>query len=563
MANMFPKVFPRENKSGGEKKIFDFFKNDCSEPWYILHSFRLPEHLRVVFGESDFIIIAPKFGIFTIEVKSGGVGFDGTDWLFIDREQKVSKKQRGPFEQARDGMFEIERIINSKTNNRYPRSRYLYGYGVIFTDEDSFPVDAITEDEPWRLMQRGAANDYAAFIKKLATNFKKELSALHKREPMAITEEDAKEIAQILRPEIECVSPIKSFIDYSEEDIIKLTQEQFDCINDIEINERIVILGGAGTGKTLLAIEDAKRSSDAGERVAVFCYNKNLARNIRRSLPNDIDVFSFHSYLTKLCSKEIKTEDAQYDDAFFSDELPELALEKANILQEKYTKIIIDEFQDLCTDKYLKVINAILEGELFEGKFSFYGDFAKQAIFSRGSSLDLLSKYTYFAKKHLSINCRNTKNIGNEMVNVTGYADIRYRLSVSGEPVDYFICDTNDEKLNAIKKILGDLRKNNFSSADIVILSPRKRKDSIVGALDTDKFIVGDIGDDVKSYRALFSTVQAFKGLESKVVIVVDVEDYNDSKLMYVALSRARSKMYVIESSQASKQRKQFLIRRS
>lgn len=129
--------------------------------------------------------------------------------------------------------------------------------------------------------------------------------------------------------------------------------------------------------------------------------------------------------------------------------------------------------------------------------------------------------------------------------------------------MDYFICDTNDEKLNAIKKILGDLRKKNFSSADIVILSPRKRKDSIVGALDTDKFIVGDIGDDVKSYRALFSTVQAFKGLESKVVIVVDVEDYNDSKLMYVALSRARSKMYVIESSQASKQRKQFLIRRS
>ena len=49
------------------------------------------------------------------------------------------------------------------------------------------------------------------------------------------------------------------------------------------------------------------------------------------------------------------------------------------------------------------------------------------------------------------------------MVNITGYADTRYRLSVSGEPVDYFICDTNDEKLNTIKRILSDLRKKNFS----------------------------------------------------------------------------------------------------
>lgn len=559
---MYPKVFPRENKSGGEKKIFEFFKNNFNDNWYILHSFRLPEHLRVVFGESDFIIIAPKFGIFTIEVKSGGVGFDGTNWLFIDRNHNITKKQRGPFEQAYDGMFEIERIINSKTNNKYPRNNYLYGYGVIFTDEDNFPVESLVEDERWRLMQRGSVNDYAAFIRKLAMNFKKELRALHKREPRQLSEEEAKEIVQVLRPEIECVSPIKSFIDYSEEDIIKLTQDQFDCLNDIDLNDRIVILGGAGTGKTLLAIEDAKRSADAGEKVVVLCYNKNLAKNIRRSLPNDIDVFSFHSYLAKLCGGNLDSEGVQYDESFFSERLPKLAIEKTAELRSKYTKVIIDEFQDLCEDNYLRVINNILEGELFDGKFSFYGDFAKQAIFSHSASLSILSKYTYYAKKYLSTNCRNTRNIGNEMVNVTGYVDAKYRLSISGEPVDYFTCDTEKEKIDVIKKILGELRRKNFTSSDIMILSPRKRQESIIGVLDSDKFIIGDIGDDVKSYRALFSTIQAFKGLESKIVVIVDIENYNDTKLMYVGLSRARSKMYIIESTQASKQRKHDLIRR-
>ncbi len=172
MAHMYPKSFPRENKSGGEKKVFHFFMDNAPDNWYILHSFRLPAHLKVVFGESDFIVIAPGFGIFTLEIKSGGVGFDGTDWLFIDREHKVSKKHRGPFEQARDGMFEVERIIRQHTNDKYTREKYLYGYGVIFTDEDRFPVSTLTEDESWRLMQKTGADNYCTFVKKLATQFK-------------------------------------------------------------------------------------------------------------------------------------------------------------------------------------------------------------------------------------------------------------------------------------------------------------------------------------------------------------------------------------------------------
>ena len=562
MAHMYPKLFPRENKSGGEKKVFHFFKENAPDNWYILHSFRLPAHLKVVFGESDFIVIAPGFGIFTLEIKSGGVGFDGTDWLFIDRDHKVSKKQRGPFEQARDGMFEVERIIKRHTGNNYSREKYLYGYGVIFTDEDSFPVSAITEDESWRLMQKTGSGDYCAFIKKLATKFKKELKSLGKRLPGELTAEDAALICSVLRPEIECVPPMKSFIEYSEEDIIKLTDEQFRCMDDIEINDRTVVLGGAGTGKTLLALEDARRAYDMGKTVAVFCYNKNLAKSIRKSLPAEIDVFSFHAFMTKICGKRVDELGTGWDNNFFKNVLPKLTL---SVLQEhpvRYSKIIIDEFQDLCVDTYLKVLNEILEGELFDGCFTFYGDFAKQAIYSSDTSLDSLGNYAYYAKKKLSINCRNTKNIGNEIVNVTGYEDTKYLFSISGEPVEYYSWRDLVEEKEALKKVLKTLKTKSISSKDIMILSPRKRSDSVVSALDPAKYVIGDIDDDPKSYQALFSTAQSFKGLESKVVIVTDIEDYSDLNLMYVALSRARSKMYGLESINASKQRKANVIGR-
>lgn len=561
MAHMYPKAFPRENKSGGEKKVFNFLKDNAPNNWCILHSFRLPEHLKVVFGESDFIVVAPGYGVFTLEIKSGGVGFDGTNWLFIDREHKVSTKQRGPFEQARDGMFEVERIIRRHTDDKYSREKYLYGYGVIFTDEDRFPLSAITEDETWRLMQKSDKNDYCAFTKKLATRFKKELTLLGKRLPSELTEDDAMTIVSALRPEIECIPPMKSFIDYSEEDIIKLTDEQFRCMDDIEINERTVVLGGAGTGKTLLALEDARRSNDAGEKIAVFCYNKNLAKNIRQNLPLEIDVFSFHAFLTKICGTEA-TKGYEMHSKFFESTLPQLALIALEEKTIRYSKIIVDEFQDLCTDNYLKVLDKLLEGELFEGCFSFYGDFAKQAIFSPDVSLDLLKNYTYFAKKQLSINCRNTINIGNEIVNVTGYNDSKYLFRVSGEPVEYYSWNTADEEKETLKNVLKTLKTKKIASKDIIILSPRKRSDSVVGALDPNKYVIGDIEDEPKSYSALFSTVQSYKGLERKIVIVIDIENYNDTQLMYVALSRARSKMYVLESLSAAKQRKANVIRR-
>ena len=59
----------------------------------------------------------------------------------------------------------------------------------------------------------------------------------------------------------------------------------------------------------------------------------------------------------------------------------------------------------------------------------------------------------------------------------------------------------------------------------------------------------------------MFSTVQSFKGLESEIVILVDVDDYADVKLMYIALSRARSKLIVLETERASKQRKKLLLK--
>ena len=107
MAKMFPKVFPEDSVSSGERKVFEYLKNTAPADWIVLHSFRLPRHQTVVFGEADFVVIAPKLGIFILEIKSGGVGFDGSEWIFVNRNHEETRKQRGPFQQGRQAMFEI------------------------------------------------------------------------------------------------------------------------------------------------------------------------------------------------------------------------------------------------------------------------------------------------------------------------------------------------------------------------------------------------------------------------------------------------------------------------
>ena len=559
MAKMFPKIFPEDSTSSGERKVFDFFDANAPADWIVLHSFRLPKHKTVVFGEADFVVLAPGHGIYVLEIKSGGVGFDGTYWTFVNREGKRNSKKRGPFQQAREAMFEIEKIIVGKLGDAFSRTNTIYGYGVIFTDESEFPAQNMTEDEPWRLCQKSERNDYCGFIKNLNKKFLEELNELGKHVPPVLTAVDATNIAAVLRPIVDCIVPLKSFIGSSEADIISLTEEQFDCLDDIELNKQIVVTGGAGTGKTLIAVEEAKRSAETCERIGFFCFNRNLADFIRTNIPSDkIEVWSLHAYMTAICRGGGDRKDTE----FFAETLPRMTCDILRAEGRRFDKIIVDEFQDLCTQPYLNVFDLLLKGGLIDGRFTFYGDFARQAIYNEEASLSSLESMAFFAKKRLSVNCRNTRYIGNELINVTGYDDRRYRLRIMGEPVDYLSWTTREEQRTQLKECLHLLKSKGIKGESIVILSPYRRNNSIVNEFDKDKFLIGNYGDDPSAHLAVFSTIHGFKGLEREIVILTDIESYSDSRLMYIALSRARSKLIVLENVAAAKQRKRLLTDR-
>ena len=53
-----------------------------------------------------------------------------------------------------------------------------------------------------------------------------------------------------------------------------------------------------------------------------------------------------------------------------------------------------------------------------------------------------------------------------------------------------------------------------------------------------------------------------FKGLENNVIILTDINTFQDTKLMYVAMSRAKLNLIILESGSAVKEYKELFKRR-
>lgn len=90
-------------------------------------------------------------------------------------------------------------------------------------------------------------------------------------------------------------------------------------------------------------------------------------------------------------------------------------------------------------------------------------------------------------------------------------------------------------------------------------MSPVRRENSVVSLVK--KYDIKNYIDFSDRYIT-FSTIQGFKGLENSAIILTDITTFEDKKLMYVAFSRARSCLYVLESNNAESEYVQLQIRR-
>ena len=181
------------------------------------------------------------------------------------------------------------------------------------------------------------------------------------------------------------------------------------------------------------------------------------------------------------------------------------------------------------------------------------GDFSQQAIYNDSLTgnqmVELLEEQTSFIRFKLTINCRNTKMICDEITMITGFEPPTEVWSkVNGLPVSYLMYSNEEEEHEQIVNLLSSLFDNHISPEKITILSPVKREQSIIDTVSEYNICNYKVNNKDK---VSFCTIQGYKGLENTVIILTDIDSISDKRLMYVALSRARSGLYVIESDNA------------
>lgn len=565
MARMIPSVISPEVKSNAERKIFEWFRDDpTTEGWVVLHSLGIANHRTVLYGELDFFVMAPKLGIFALEVKGGRVSCSDGIWSFTNKYGKTTSKSRGPFAQANEGMFSLIDAVKQKYGPKHKLSNLLYGTGVMFPDIEFQVVG--TEGEQWQVFDMHNNCSVGDYIRKLAKNTKQKWEEQFGFFPQDKIPDykDIKELSTMLRGNFDKIMSLGKKIYYTEEAFISLTEEQFRCLDQLEDNPRCLIQGAAGTGKTLLAIEEVKRSASQGQKVAFFCYNSMLANWLKQSFEDVIPemrpiyIGTIHSWLLQIANNagaQIKPCQDELAD-FYQKELPLIALDAIEQNSVMYDKIVIDEAQDILGTDAFEVLDAVLKGGIERGKWAMFGDFTRQAIYQETKCADRiiedLDSRTSFIRFKLKINCRNTKYIGDEIKCITGFDSGSYIWSkVDGIPVEHRVFNTQEEQKHQIDELIKKLVAEGVAAENITILSPYKRENSVISEFSDAK---------IKGYTphnndfTSFSTIQAYKGLENTVIIMCDIESFENEQLMYVGLSRARSALFILESSKARKE---------
>jgi superfamily I DNA and RNA helicase len=374
----------------------------------------------------------------------------------------------------------------------------------------------------------------------------------------SLGQDGMKALEELLAHPFQLHVPIGNILAEDDNSINLLTEQQFQILETIQDIQRAVISGGAGTGKTLLAMEEALRCAKSDENILVTCYNKPLAEEINSRLGDEdnITVATFHEVCFRFGNEAgIEIPDEENKDYLFNEIYPEIfshAMEK--LPDKRFDVIIIDEGQDFLPG-WISVLNKALRSDS-SSKLRLFVD-NNQSVYG---NLNIIPSDVKPIPIRLIHNMRNTKRIHSVVldyyeghpISSTGPEGVDVEWIPADSPAK--IHDIIYEKLNLL------IENERVEPGDIAVLGTNKKNiDECFFSGRKIKYNTS-LATEREDSSVIVDTIRRFKGLESRVVILIATPDLiKERELIYVALSRARTDLIVIgtitELKQSAKQK--------
>ncbi len=542
MANIFPIKEDLSEIPLSELMVYEALEK-LGDTFYVFHSVQWLKRTRrwpSTWKENDFLILNRNLGAIVLEVKGGEIEYRGTVFHQINSDTgEVSvldpAKKKDPLSQAIDGAYhyrnvfeKIKRATDSRLalDDRFPvEVAVWFPKCEIGNKIDGFPL-AYREAAP-------AILDCKSF-EKGPTVINEIYDFYRTREKVDITDEEFDQILDSIASDFELITAPSVRKETLDRAFLKLTQEQTGLLDYISEQRFATIQGVAGTGKTLIAKEAAKNFGLEGRRVLFLCFNKFLYAYLKKQYPyKNVEYYNIHTLIKEY---------AQGNDDLSDPDRRADVLEEINWDDLPFDDVVIDEAQDFHNREvvYFKEFAEIKEGHFL----AFYDknqvvQTEEVPAWIRDSECKLL----------LTKNCRNTYEIALTAYNVIDVELNQKIQMMNGEKtgISFVKGDPAMKLTRLINLLTGD--KYGYEYGDIVILSLKREEDSILSGISRLSGI--PITHERSNSSIFFTTARKFKGLESRVVIIIDIDETcfdneKNKRNFYVACSRATQHLSLI-----------------
>lgn len=519
--SVHPPDAPRPTDSEAEKTVWKALKARLPNGWTAWHSLRIRDK-HAYLGEGDFVLAHPSRGLLVIEVKGGRIELRDGRWY-----SNSIALEKAPLTQGLGFTKMLVRRLE-EWDCRPP----AWGTAVAFPETDF-------DQQPHADDVRGVvigSSQLAWLEKAFAGVVERAMPA-----PGAGRGNWVGRLHELWGRSWVPALSLGTLVRRAHESRLALDDTQLIVLDGLADEARVLVSGGAGTGKTLIAVEAARRVAAAGKKVLLLCFTQPL----RKWLATLLDSTGVQVETVSGFAKQIaEATDGSWGARDLTDsELWRRYYERAaDLATPRWDAVIVDEAQDLLYEAWF-FVRALAEGKRL---WAFY-DPGQGYWTDREPPRDLFGstfKLTRGKRSPEGILALANRYLGQPVDDAPIRAAVRDRILAR------VACDDPKKVGERVGAEVDRLVNEGIPLRDIGVVSLRGQ--TAAGAVHRlervgrHPFVHAD--DDGMEDRLVADSFLRWKGLERPVIVVADVDPATSrfGTRMHIALTRALSAVRIV-----------------
>jgi hypothetical protein len=536
MARIYPSdVFeqPADPKQDGELATLRTLQAKLTDDYAIFHSLHWASADRrcTRYGEIDFVVVNQSGDVLVIEQKDGP--------LEEIEGELVKRYRNGPKTVSSQIQRNIGGIRDKFSRHHGGEAGLLIDYLLYCPDHRLLRVNGAGLDA-CRIVDRRSCAELPERITSLLGPGSDESSGVRDR------------VLRFFADSFHVAPDVGAFLRAQEQSFTRMLEGLGDVVDNLDFEPfRLRVVGTAGCGKTQLTLRQATRFVDSGRRVLQLCFNRPLADSLRALMPAAVRVDTYYGFCKSTLESlghtlaDPSATDPDYwrrlQDQLLAEEIPE---------RVRYDALIIDEGQDFQQEWW-----EILELFLSENAAVLWLEDPLQNI-RQTEPVELEHFVTY----REDANFRTPTTIAPFVQSVLG-VEFTARNPLPGLGLRVEPLKPGKPLAAAVGHRISELLKHGFTKDQITVVSCRGMGSSALAEVDrTGSFSLRRFTGEYQNAQQVYSdgdiyfdSIYRFKGQQSPVVLVVDLDERLDTSersrhLLYCAMTRATVRLELLVS---------------